>query len=133
MLVHKDIYPQFIAKVIARTEAIKTGNPLDPSVMMGAQASREQYDKICRYIDIGKEEGAEVLTGGSANDVISGGFYVKPTIFKGDNSMRVFREEIFGPVTCVTTFETDEEALSIANDTIFGLAAGVFTRDAHQV
>ncbi|CAE7768751.1 adh [Symbiodinium microadriaticum] len=133
VLVHKDIFDRFIALVIARTEAIKTGDPLDPAIMMGAQASREQYEKICRYLEIGKAEGAEVLTGGAANDVISGGYYIKPTILKGDNSMQVFREEIFGPVTCVTTFESDEEAVRIANDTIFGLGSGVFTRDAHQL
>lgn len=133
LLVQEDIYEDFIARVIARTESIKTGDPLDATSMMGAQASREQYEKILRYIEIGRAEGAEVLTGGATNDVMSGGYYVKPTILKGNNSMRVFREEIFGPVICVTTFSTEEEALAIANDTIFGLGAGVFTRDAHQV
>lgn len=133
ILIHEDIYDQFIAKVIARVEAIKVGNPLEPGVMMGAQASQEQYEKIISYLEIGKAEGAQVLTGGSANDVVTGGFYIRPTILKGNNSMRVFREEIFGPVTCATTFRTEEEAIAIANDTLFGLGAGVFTRDAHQV
>jgi aldehyde dehydrogenase len=132
LLVHEDIYDQFIEKVIARTEAIKTGDPLDPSTMMGAQVSLAQHERIVNYINIGLEEGAKVLTGGVANDVVDGGYYIKPTILSGTNGMRVFQEEIFGPVTGVTTFKTDEEAIEIANDTIYGLGAGVWTRDMHQ-
>jgi len=132
LLVHEDIYEKFMERVVARTKAIKTGDPLDPSTMMGAQVSKSQHDKILNYIKIGQEEGAKVLTGGEANDVVNGGFYIKPTILSGTNSMRVFQEEIFGPVTSVTTFKTDEEAIAIANDTVYGLGAGVWTRDAHQ-
>jgi len=109
-----------------------TGDPLDPSTMMGAQVSMAQHDRIINYINVGTAEGAKVLTGGAANDVVGGGFYIKPTILSGTNSMKVFQEEIFGPVTGVTTFKTEEEAIAIANDTIYGLGAGVWTRDAHQ-
>lgn len=133
ILIHEDIYPVFIKKMIARTKAIKIGNPLDPETMMGAQASAEQMDKIASYLKLGKAEGAEVLTGGNVNKVIDGGYYIEPTIFKGNNKMRVFQEEIFGPVICATTFKTNEEAIAIANDTIYGLGAGVFTRDAHEL
>ena len=122
-------------RVIARTKAIKAGHPLDPETMIGAQASNEQYEKITSYLKIGKEEGAEVLTGGDISQLggdLQDGFYIQPTIFKGNNKMRVFQEEIFGPVVSVTTFKTEEEAIEIANDTIYGLGAGVFTRDAHQ-
>ena len=135
ILVHEDIYDRFMDRVIQRTEAIQMGNPLDKNVMMGAQASQDQYEKILNYIDIGKQEGAEVLTGGMAASVNSGnenGYYIKPTILKGNNKMRVFQEEIFGPVTSVTTFKTVEEAIEIANDTLYGLGAGVWTRDAHE-
>lgn len=136
LLIQEDIYDAFIQKVIARVNAIKVGNPLDPTVMMGAQASKIQKDKILSYIQLGKEEGAEVLTGGDAN-VLSGdlenGYYIKPTLFKGHNKMRIFQEEIFGPVLAVTTFKDEAEALAIANDTIYGLGAGVWTRDAHQL
>jgi len=132
LLVQEDIYDKFIERVIARTEAIKTGHPYEIDTMMGSQVSDEQYQKIQNYINIGKDEGAEVLTGGATNDVVDGGFYIKPTILKGDNSMTVFQEEIFGPVTGVTTFKTEEEAIAIANDTIYGLGAGVWTRDMHQ-
>jgi aldehyde dehydrogenase len=120
--------------VVERTEAIKLGHPLSPDTMMGAQASNDQYEKILNYINIGKEEGCEVLTGGEAahNDGLSGGFYIKPTILKGNNKMRVFQEEIFGPVVCVTTFKDEAEAIEIANDTLYGLGAGVWTRDTHQ-
>ena len=123
-------------KVVERTKAIKLGNPLDGTVMMGAQASEDQYHKILSYLDIGKQEGAEVLCGGEAfsqNSGLENGYYVKPTILKGHNKMRVFQEEIFGPVVCVTTFKTTEEAIAIANDTLYGLGAGVWTRDAHQL
>jgi len=132
LLVQEDIYDRFMEKVVARTEAIVTGDPLDPSTMMGAQVSMAQHDRIINYINVGTAEGAKVLTGGAANDVVGGGFYIKPTILSGTNSMKVFQEEIFGPVTGVTTFKTEEEAIAIANDTIYGLGAGVWTRDAHQ-
>ncbi len=134
LLVQEDIYDRFIARVIKRTKAIKLGHPLDPSTMMGAQASSDQYEKILRYISIGKEEGCEVLTGGEAayNEGLEGGFYIQPTILKGNNKMRVFQEEIFGPVVCVTTFKDEAEAIEIANDTLYGLGAGVWTRDMHQ-
>ncbi|KQS47816.1 aldehyde dehydrogenase [Flavobacterium sp. Leaf359] len=136
MLIHEDIYDKFIAKVIERTKAIKTLHPLDKSCMMGAQTSNEQYQKIQSYLKIGKEEGAEVLLGGEINRLegdLEGGFYIEPTIFKGHNKMRIFQEEIFGPVVCVTTFKTVEEAIEIANDTLYGLGAGVWTRDAHEL
>ncbi len=136
ILVHEKIYDKFMKKVVERTNAIVSGNPLNPSVMIGAQASNDQYEKILSYLKIGKEEGAEVLCGGDANKMegdISGGYYIQPTILKGTNKMRVFQEEIFGPVTCVTTFKTTEEAIAIANDTLYGLGAGVWTRDAHEL
>ncbi len=136
LLVQEDIYEKFIAKVIERTKAIKIGSPLDRTVMMGAQASKIQYEKIAAYIKLGKEEGAEVLTGGEVNELsgnLGGGYYIKPTIFKGHNKMRIFQEEIFGPVLAVTTFKTVEEAIEIANDTLYGLGAGVWTRDAHEL
>lgn len=134
MLVQESIYDKFIERVIERAKAIKLGHPLDPSTMMGAQASNDQYEKILSYIELGKEEGCEVLTGGKAayNEGLEGGFYIEPTIFKGNNKMRVFQEEIFGPVLCVTTFKDEAEALEIANDTLYGLGAGVWTRDTHQ-
>lgn len=135
ILVHEDIYDKFMERVIERTKAIKMGNPLAPDTMMGAQASNDQYEKIMSYLKIGKEEGAEVLCGGEAfkNGGLEGGYYIQPTILKGHNKMRVFQEEIFGPVTCVTTFKTMEEAIEIANDTLYGLGAGVWTRDAHEL
>ncbi len=136
MLVHESIYDRFIERVIQRTEAIRTGHPLDGTSMMGAQASQDQYEKILSYIQIGKEEGAEVLTGGEANVLegeLESGYYIQPTILKGHNKMRVFQEEIFGPVVAVTTFKTVEEAIEIANDTLYGLGAGVWTRDAHEL
>jgi aldehyde dehydrogenase len=123
-------------KFIPRVNAIKTGHPLDSSVMMGAQASNDQYEKIQSYLKIGKEEGAEVLTGGAINHLLGDletGYYIQPTVFKGHNKMRIFQEEIFGPVVCVTTFKTVEEAIEIANDTLYGLGAGVWTRDAHEL
>ncbi|MDP2686089.1 MAG: aldehyde dehydrogenase family protein [Aequorivita sp.] len=134
ILIEESIYDDFIARVIERTKAIKIGHPLDPETMMGAQASNDQYEKILNYLKIGKEEGCEVLTGGGAayNEGLEGGFYIQPTIFKGNNKMRVFQEEIFGPVVCVTTFKDEEEAIEIANDTLYGLGAGVWTRDMHQ-
>ncbi len=134
ILVEESIYDAFIERVIERVEKVKLGHPLDPDTMMGAQASNDQYEKILNYIDIGKDEGAEVLTGGSAayNEGLEGGYYIKPTVLKGNNKMRVFQEEIFGPVVCVTTFKDEAEALEIANDTLYGLGAGVWTRDMHQ-
>ena len=131
-LIHEDIYDEFMERAIARTEAIVTGDPRAQGVMMGAQASSEQQEKILSYFDIGRQEGAEILTGGTANDLggeLSSGFYIKPTILKGHNKMRVFQEEIFGPVVSVTTFKDEDEALDIANDTLYGLGAGVWSRD----
>ncbi|GAA4993580.1 aldehyde dehydrogenase [Kitasatospora paranensis] len=132
-LVHASIYDEFMARCIARTEAIVSGNPLDPATMIGAQASNDQYEKILSYLDIGRQEGAEVLTGGNPRTVpgLEGGYYIEPTIFRGTNDMRIFQEEIFGPVVSVTTYENVEEALHIANDTLYGLGAGVWTRDGN--
>ncbi|MBO6495975.1 MAG: aldehyde dehydrogenase [Roseivirga sp.] len=134
ILVQESIYDAFIERVVERTKAIKLGHPLDPNTMMGAQASNDQYEKILNYISIGKEEGCEVLAGGAAayNEGLEGGYYIQPTILKGNNKMRVFQEEIFGPVVCVTTFKDEAEALEIANDTLYGLGAGLWTRDMHQ-
>ena len=134
-LVQESIYDEFIAKVIERAQTIKRGNPLDTDVQVGAQASKEQYDRIMNYIQIGKDEGAEVLIGGAAESLegdLQTGYYIQPTVFKGDNKMRVFQEEIFGPVISVTTFKDEAEALAIANDTEFGLGAGVWTRDMNR-
>ncbi len=134
-LIHEDIYEAFIERAVERVKAIKIGHPLDTETMMGAQASTEQMEKISSYLDIGKQEGAEVLIGGEQNQLdgeLSKGFYVKPTIFKGHNKMRIFQEEIFGPVLAVSTFKDDEEVLDIANDTLYGLGAGVWTRDFHK-
>jgi aldehyde dehydrogenase len=131
-LIQESIYDKFMERAIERVKQIKQGNPLDTDTMLGAQASQEQLDKILSYIEIGKEEGAELLIGGEQNTLNGdqeSGFYVKPTVFKGDNKMRIFQEEIFGPVVSVTTFKTKEEALEIANDTLYGLGAGVWTRD----
>ncbi|WP_448606056.1 aldehyde dehydrogenase family protein [Paenimyroides ceti] len=136
LLIQESIYDKFIERVLERVKAIKAGNPLDVTTMIGAQASKVQYDKILNYIKLGKEEGAEVLIGGEANHLggsIENGYYIKPTLLKGHNKMRVFQEEIFGPVLAVTTFKDEAEALEIANDTIYGLGAGVWTRDAHQL
>jgi len=133
-LVHEKIYDRFMEKAIKRVEAVIQGDPLAMSTMIGAQASSEQLEKILSYIDIGKQEGAEVLTGGYRNELggdLSGGYYVKPTVFRGHNKMRVFQEEIFGPVVSVTTFKDEAEALEIANDTLYGLGAGVWSRDAN--
>ncbi|MBF6275667.1 aldehyde dehydrogenase [Nocardia sp. 852002-20019_SCH5090214] len=132
-LIHSSIYDEFMARCLERTKAIVSGSPLDSDTMIGAQASNDQYEKILSYIDIGRKEGAEVLTGGSQRKVdgLPGGFYVEPTILKGTNDMRVFQEEIFGPVVAVTTFDSTEEALAIANDTLYGLGAGVWSRDGN--
>ena len=134
-LIQELIYDRFMERALKRVDAIVQGSPLDPATMIGAQASSEQLEKILSYIDIGKQEGAEVLIGGERNALagqLAGGYYVKPTVFKGNNKMRIFQEEIFGPVVSVTTFKTDEEALSIANDTLYGLGAGVWSRDANR-
>ncbi|MBC8153011.1 MAG: aldehyde dehydrogenase [Bacteroidetes bacterium] len=135
IIVHEDIYDRFIERVIERTKAIKMGHPLDPETMMGAQASNDQFEKVLSYIDIGKQEGAELLTGGEAAHVegAEAGYYIQPTIFRGHNKMRIFQEEIFGPVVSVTTFKTTEEAIELANDTLYGLGAAVWTRDAHEI
>lgn len=136
ILVHESVYDRFMDRVVERTKQIRVGHPLAEDTMMGAQASNDQFQKILSYMDIGKQEGAEVLCGGGAANLNSGlekGYYIKPTIFKGNNKMRVFQEEIFGPVTSVTTFKTPEEAISIANDTLYGLGAGLWTRDAHEI
>ncbi|RAP30931.1 Aldehyde dehydrogenase [Brevibacillus laterosporus] len=134
-LIQESIYDQFMEKALARVAAIKQGNPLDTETMIGAQASSEQIEKILSYLEIGKAEGAECLIGGERNLLggeLEGGYYVKPTVFKGHNRMRIFQEEIFGPVVSVTTFADAEEALYIANDTLYGLGAGVWTRDINQ-
>src|SRR3954452_920220 len=132
-LVHKRIYDRFMEKALARVAAIKQGHPLDPATMIGAQASNDQLEKILSYIAIGRDEGAAVLAGGKRARLggeLEGGYYVEPTVLAGHNKMRVFQEEIFGPVLSVTTFEDEDEALAIANDTLYGLGAGVWTRDA---
>ncbi len=134
-LIQESIYDRFMERALQRVNMIKQGNPLDPDTMIGAQASAEQLEKILSYIDIGKQEGAELLTGGGRNVLdgdLENGYYVKPTVFKGHNKMRIFQEEIFGPVVSVTTFKTPEEALQIANDTLYGLGAGVWTRDINK-
>jgi aldehyde dehydrogenase len=131
-LIQESIYDRFMEKALARVKAIKQGNPLDMSTMLGAQASSEQVQKILSYIDIGKQEGAQLLTGGSKAEMdvaLSDGFYIQPTVFKGHNKMRLFQEEIFGPVVAVTTFKDEAEALSLANDTLYGLGAAVWSRD----
>ncbi len=133
-VIQESIYDKFMERVMPRIAAIKQGNPLDPNTMIGAQASQDQLNKIMNYIDIGKQEGAQVLCGGNRK-VLSGdfsdGYYVEPTLLKGHNKMRVFQEEIFGPVLAVTTFKDEADALAIANDTIFGLGAGVWSRNGN--
>jgi aldehyde dehydrogenase len=134
-LIQESMYDRFIEKVIKRVAAIKQGNPLDTDTMIGAQASAMQQDKILSYLEVGKAEGAQVLIGGAAAKMegdLAGGYYIQPTLFKGNNNMRIFREEIFGPVLAVTTFKDDKEALAIANDTPYGLGAGVWTRDGSR-
>jgi aldehyde dehydrogenase len=134
-LIQESVYDKFMARALQRVKAIKQGNPLDTDTMMGAQASQMQMDKILTYLDLGKQEGAVCLTGGSRATLggeLAGGYYIEPTLFKGNNNMRIFREEIFGPVLGVTTFKTEAEALQIANDTPYGLGAGVWTRDGSR-
>lgn len=131
-LIQESIYDTFIERALERVKAIKVGNPLDTDVMMGAQASIEQKEKILSYISLGKEEGAQLLVGGEENHLggqLENGYYIKPTVFKGNNKMRIFQEEIFGPVVSVTTFKDFEEAIGIANDTMYGLGAGVWSRN----
>jgi len=133
-LVQASIYEQFLADGVERTKLVKQGNPLDTDTMAGAQASNDQKEKILSYIDIGKKEGARVVLGGEPVDLggdLSGGYYVQPTIFEGQNQMRIFQEEIFGPVVSVTRFADLSDALKIANETLYGLGAGVWTRDLH--
>lgn len=134
-LVAESIYDRFMERALARVAAIRQGNPLDPATMIGAQASSEQCEKILSYIDIGRQEGAELLAGGKAaahGGALAGGYYVEPTVFRGHNRMRIFQEEIFGPVLSVATFKDDEEALQIANDTLYGLGAGIWSRDVNR-
>jgi len=134
-LIQESIYDRFIERAVKRVEAIKQGNPLDMATMIGAQASSEQMEKIVSYLDLGRQEGAQVLTGGSRSMLpgdLEGGYYVQPTVFKGHNKMRIFQEEIFGPVLSVTTFKDEDEALAIANDTLYGLGAGVWSRDGSR-
>ena len=133
-LIHEDIYDKFMDRALARVKAIVQGDPRDGATMIGAQASSEQKEKILSYFDIGRKEGAEVLTGGAEAQLggdLAGGYYIQPTVLKGHNKMRVFQEEIFGPVVSVTTFKDHDEALSIANDTLYGLGAGLWSRDAN--
>jgi len=131
-LVQESVYERFMEKAVARVAKIKQGNPLESDTMIGAQASSEQLEKILSYLDIGKQEGAKCLIGGERHKMageLEGGYYVKPTVFQGNNKMRIFQEEIFGPVVSVTTFKDEAEALAIANDTLYGLGAGVWSRD----
>jgi len=133
-LVQESVYERFMERALDRVAAIKQGDPRDPATMIGAQASLEQKEKILSYLDIGRQEGAEVLAGGGEAKLegdLAEGYYVQPTVLKGHNKMRVFQEEIFGPVVSVTTFKDHDEALEIANDTLYGLGAGVWSRDAN--
>jgi aldehyde dehydrogenase len=134
-LIQESIYDRFIERALKRVAAIKQGSPLDTETMMGAQASAMQMDKIMSYLELGKQEGAKVLCGGGRAQLggdLAGGYYIQPTLFKGNNDMRIFREEIFGPVLAVTTFKDEAQALQIANDTPYGLGAGVWTRDGSR-
>ena len=133
-LIHESIYQPFMERVMAKVSTIRRGDPLDTDTMIGAQASRQQFDKILSYINIARDEGGQILTGGDRADVaveLNNGFYIQPTLIKGTNQMRCFQEEIFGPVIGVTTFKDEAEALAIANETQFGLGAGVWTRDTN--
>jgi aldehyde dehydrogenase len=134
-LIQESIYDAFIARAVERVSKIKQGNPLDTDTMLGAQVSSEQMEKIVSYLDIGQQEGAKCLIGGGRHvleGALAGGYYVQPTLLQGHNRMRIFQEEIFGPVLAVTTFKDEAEALSIANDTLYGLGAGVWTRDNNR-
>ncbi|MCC6243343.1 MAG: aldehyde dehydrogenase family protein, partial [Gemmatimonadaceae bacterium] len=133
-LIHESIYDAFLERATERVKKIKMGHPLDSSTMMGAQASNDQLEKILSYLDIGRQEGATVRTGGARavlEGELAGGYYVQPTIFEGHNKMRIFQEEIFGPVVSVTKFTDADDAIRIANDTLYGLGAGVWSRDAN--
>jgi len=133
-LIQESIYDKFMERVLKRVAAIKQGSPLDTECMMGAQASQEQMTKIQTYLELGKQEGAECLIGGARAHLggeLESGFYIQPTLFKGHNKMRIFQEEIFGPVLAVTTFKDEAEALAIANDTLYGLGAGVWSRNGN--
>jgi len=133
-LIQESIYDKFIERVLQRVAAIKQGNPLDTDTMIGAQCSQDQIDKISSYLELGKQEGAQCLIGGSRANLggdLAGGYYIQPTLFKGHNKMRIFQEEIFGPVLAVTTFKDEADALAIANDTIYGLGAGVWSRNGN--
>lgn len=133
-LIQSSIYDEFMERALDRVKQIRLGDPLDPTTMMGAQASQDQYEKILSYLELGKAEGATCLTGGKpyVNDLYPNGFYIEPTVFEGHNKMRIFQEEIFGPVVSVTKFEDEAELLEIANDSLYGLGAGLWTRDMHQ-
>ena len=134
-LIEESIYDEFMGRALERIAAIRQGHPLDPSTQLGAQVSTAQLEKIASYVEIGKQEGAELLIGGDESHLggeLEGGFYFEPTVFKGNNKMRIFQEEIFGPVLAVTTFRNEAEALEIANDTMYGLGAGVWTRDTSK-
>ncbi len=131
-LIQEDIFDEFLAMAAIRTKAVRQGDPLDTDTMIGAQASNDQFEKILSYIEIGKSEGAKLITGGERADLggdLSGGYYIQPTVFTGNNKMRIFQEEIFGPVVSVTSFSDYAEAISLANDTLYGLGAGVWSRD----
>ena len=133
-LIHESIYDKFMERCLQRIAAIKQGNPLDTDTMIGAQASQEQMTKISSYLDLGKQEGAQVLIGGERAQMtgdLADGYYIQPTVFKGHNKMRIFQEEIFGPVLAVTTFKDEADALALANDTLYGLGAGVWTRNGN--
>ncbi|MBL8785391.1 MAG: aldehyde dehydrogenase family protein, partial [Deltaproteobacteria bacterium] len=134
-LVQASIFDRFMERAVARVKTHKNGNPLDVATTVGAQASHDQLEKILSYIDLGQKEGAKVLTGGHRIDLggdLAGGYYVEPTVFEGHNKMRLFQEEIFGPVVSVTRFKDQAEAIAVANDTLYGLGAGVWTRDTNQ-
>ncbi len=133
-LIQESVYERFMERALKRVANVKQGDPLDPSTMIGAQASQEQLEKILTYLDLGRQEGAQCLIGGERNRLggdFKDGYYILPTVFKGDNKMRIFQEEIFGPVVAVTTFKDMDEALALANDTLYGLGAGVWSRDAN--
>ena len=133
-IIHESIYEKFMERAIARVAKVKQGNPLEIETMVGAQASSDQLEKILSYIAIGKAEKAKLLIGGERTTVagLENGYYMQPTVFEGHNKMRIFQEEIFGPVLAVTTFKTEEEALAIANDTLYGLGAAVWSRDGNR-